>query len=103
MPKFAPPYQKLGRVAGHFPMTLTVNYALSGQPPVTEELQDVDIDQTAADFVSAFLSAQGIPPGDFFLSFQGQQVPEQSTLRENGITGNSEELRLVARNIPAAE
>jgi hypothetical protein len=84
-------------------MTLTVSYTLPGQSQVIEELQNQDVDQNAGDFISAFLSAQGIPPGHFFINFQGAQIPERTSLRENGITGNNEELRLIAQNIPAGE
>jgi hypothetical protein len=84
-------------------MTLTVRYSLSGQSPVVEQLYDIDTEQTASDFISAFLSAQGIPSGDFFLTFNGQQIPEDTTLKENGILGTGEDLRLTARNIPASE
>jgi hypothetical protein len=84
-------------------MALTVTYALSGQLPVTEELQNQDVNQNVGDFISAFLSAQNLPPGDFYLTFQGAQIPEQTSLRENGITGNNEELQLFAQHIPASE
>jgi hypothetical protein len=63
---------------------------------VVEQLHDIDVEQTASDFISASLSAQGSPTGDFFLTFNGQRIAEDTTLKENGILGTGEELHLAS-------
>jgi hypothetical protein len=82
-------------------MAITVEYSIPGQPKVKEALEDQDVDQSVIEFVSAFLAAQGVPPGDFYLTYQGQILPDETSLRENGIVGHGESLSLFTRHVPA--
>jgi hypothetical protein len=82
-------------------MSITVEYSIPGQPKVKEELLDQDVDQSVGDFISAFLSTQGLPPGDFYLTYQGMTLPDETTLKENAIMGHGELLTLFQRHVPA--
>jgi hypothetical protein len=82
-------------------MSITVEYSIPGQPKVKEALDEQDVDQSVGDFISAFLSTQGVPPGDFYLTYQGTILPEETSLRENGIVGHGETLNLFQRHVPA--
>jgi hypothetical protein len=39
---------------------------------------------------------------DYYLNFNRNEIPEETSLKENGIEEHGKELRLFVRNIPAA-
>jgi hypothetical protein len=82
-------------------MSVVVAYTVEGHPRQTVKASDVDLEQTVGDFVSNFTTANGLDVSEFELSFNGQVLPEDTTLGENGIQGSDETLELYTRHVPA--